>query len=642
MASKNIKGITIEIDGSTTGLDKALSGVNKKASDMQKELREVEKLLKLDPKNTELVAQKQKLLADSVDNTKDKLEKLKSAQAQVNEQFQRGEISEDQYRAVQREIIQTEQDLKGLQAALDDTNNKWKTGAASVKDFGEKLGNAGQKMAPISKAAGGALAGMAGLAVKAGMTADDLNTLAKTTGLTTDQIQKLKYGADLVDVSFETVQGSLTKLTRNMNTAKDGTGAQAEAFARLGVSITDTNGNLRDNETVFYETIDALATVANETERDAMAMEIFGKSAQELNPLILGGADALRQMGAEAEARGLIISQEELDKANEFNDALDRVKAEGGQSLMLLGVTIGQALLPVLESVIGGISKVLEWMRGLDEGTLKVIMTILAVIAAIAPVLIIFGKIATGISAIMSLISTLGPAIAVLTGPVGLVIAAVAAAIAIGVLLWKNWDKIKQFAANLGASLKATFESMKNAIVNAFGGVLNGIKTIWAKVVSFITGLPKQMFSFGKNIIQGLINGILGSIGNIDKAVKKIGSSLLGGVKKVFGINSPAKETMYLGEYTGEGFVVGIENMAKRVGQAAATLNGAVVENATTQTVTGGIDMGGTLNINITGEGAGQLNKDPSFVEKVKAAILNDITQNNRTIPNRMSLIPIG
>lgn len=642
MASKNIKGITIEIDGSTTGLDKALSGVNKKASDMQKELREVEKLLKLDPKNTELVAQKQKLLADSVDNTKDKLEKLKSAQAQVNEQFQRGEISEDQYRAVQREIIQTEQDLKGLQAALDDTNNKWKTGAASVKDFGEKLGNAGQKMAPISKAAGGALAGMAGLAVKAGMTADDLNTLAKTTGLTTDQIQKLKYGADLVDVSFETVQGSLTKLTRNMNTAKDGTGAQAEAFARLGVSITDTNGNLRDNETVFYETIDALATVANETERDAMAMEIFGKSAQELNPLILGGADALRQMGAEAEARGLIISQEELDKANEFNDALDRVKAEGGQSLMLLGVTIGQALLPVLESVIGGISKVLEWMRGLDEGTLKVIMTILAVIAAIAPVLIIFGKIATGISAIMSLISTLGPAIAVLTGPVGLVIAAVAAAIAIGVLLWKNWDKIKQFAVNLGASLKATFESMKNAIANAFGGVLNGIKTIWAKVVSFMTGLPKQMLSFGKNIIQGLINGILGSIGNIGGAVKKIGSSLLGGVKKVFGINSPAKEMLYLGEYTGEGFVVGIENMAKRVGQAAATLNGAVVENATTQTVTGGIDMGGTLNINITGEGAGQLNKDPSFVEKVKAAILNDITQNNRTIPNRMSLIPIG
>ena len=111
MASK-IKGITIEINGEVTQLNKALGEVNKHSRDLKSELRDVERLLKLDPGNTDLLAQKQKLLAESIDNTKNKLETLRDAQKQVAEQFARGEIGEDQYRAVQREIIRTEEELK--------------------------------------------------------------------------------------------------------------------------------------------------------------------------------------------------------------------------------------------------------------------------------------------------------------------------------------------------------------------------------------------------------------------------------------------------------------------------------------------------------------------------------------------------
>ena len=96
MAGK-IKGIIIEIGGETKGLDKALADVNKRSRDLQKELREVEKLLKLDPRNTELVAQKQQLLSEQVANTREKLDRLKEAQAQVNEQYEKGEIGEEQY-----------------------------------------------------------------------------------------------------------------------------------------------------------------------------------------------------------------------------------------------------------------------------------------------------------------------------------------------------------------------------------------------------------------------------------------------------------------------------------------------------------------------------------------------------------------
>ena len=107
MANK-IKGLTIAINGETTGLDKALSGVNKKSRDLQSELREVERLLKLDPGNTELLAQKQKLLADAVASTKEKLETLKVAAQQAQEQLAKGEINEEQFRALEREVVKTD------------------------------------------------------------------------------------------------------------------------------------------------------------------------------------------------------------------------------------------------------------------------------------------------------------------------------------------------------------------------------------------------------------------------------------------------------------------------------------------------------------------------------------------------------
>ena len=117
MANKGIKGITIEIGGDTTKLEKALSGVNGKVRNTQAELREVNKLLKMDPKNTEALAQKQTILSDAIEETKEKLDILKTAERQVQEQFQRGEVSEEQYRALKREIEKTSLELEDLEEA---------------------------------------------------------------------------------------------------------------------------------------------------------------------------------------------------------------------------------------------------------------------------------------------------------------------------------------------------------------------------------------------------------------------------------------------------------------------------------------------------------------------------------------------
>lgn len=340
-----IKGLTIEIGGETSSLEKSLTNVNKHSKSLQGELREVERLLKLDPTNTELLAQKQKLLADSVANATEKLDKLKIAAEQAKEKLANGEIGEDQYRSLQREVIKAEQNLNGLEKQANtsgdelhkagkkakesgDDADKGKSGWSNLGDGIGKAGElAGKAVVALGTAAFSAAAGIGAMTVSAAENADEITTQSKQTGIATDTLQKFMYASERVDVSFETLSGSMSKLTKNMGSAKDGTGPAAEAFKTLGISITDSTGQLRDNEDVFNDAINALGQMTNETERDALAMAMFGKSAQDLNPLILGGADALKTLGEEAEAAGLILGGEQLDNLNAFKDSMDGFKA---------------------------------------------------------------------------------------------------------------------------------------------------------------------------------------------------------------------------------------------------------------------------------------------------------------------------
>ena len=191
----------------------------------------------------------------------------------------------------------------------------------------------------MAAAALSAVGTLAKMVIDVGREADELNTLSKQTGLSTEELQRFQYASEIIDVSMETLTGSMTKLTRNMASAKSGTGETAKAFETLGVAVTDSSGELRDRNEVFNETIAALGKVENATERDALAMQIFGRSAQELNPLILGGADALQELGDQAQAAGLILDQKTLDGLNDVSDAVDKLKstASGAKRLLLAG-----------------------------------------------------------------------------------------------------------------------------------------------------------------------------------------------------------------------------------------------------------------------------------------------------------------
>lgn len=156
--------------------------------------------------------------------------------------------------------------------------------------------------------------------------ADNIITLSMQTGQTTEQLQEFSYATELIDVSVDTLQGSLTKLTNNMQDTINGTGNAKASFEALGISVTDADGNMRSANDVFYETIDALGDVKNETERDAMAMDIFGRSAQDLNPLIIQGSETLKAYAQEAHSMGYVLDNEALAALGAVDDAYQRLQ----------------------------------------------------------------------------------------------------------------------------------------------------------------------------------------------------------------------------------------------------------------------------------------------------------------------------
>ena len=178
-----------------------------------------------------------------------------------------------------------------------------------------------QKMVDLVKSAATAFwdASKAGAAY-----ADEILTLATTSGLAVDTLQEYRYMSDLVDVSVDTITGSLTKLTSSMNKAREDEGDAADAFKQLGVTIKDQNGQLRKNEAVFNDVIDALGEIGNETERDALAMTIFGKSAKDLNPLIAAGSEKLQDLAKEAHDTGYVLDNTALEALGRQQDAMDR------------------------------------------------------------------------------------------------------------------------------------------------------------------------------------------------------------------------------------------------------------------------------------------------------------------------------
>lgn len=497
----SIKGITIEIGGDTTGLQTALKGVDRELKQTEKDLKSVEKQLKLDPTNTELLAEKQKLLNQQVELTSKRLDTLKEAGKQAAEQLEAGAITQDQYDALAKEISKTEKELKAASKAASEFSVGLEKAKGMAYEVAGAAQNVAQKTKGMSTAAAGALTAIGASALNAVKAADDLNTLAAQSGLTTAEIQKFRYAADIVDVSADDIIGAQTKLLSSMTSTSEGTKA---AFEQIGVSVTDANGNLRSSSEVFYEVLAGLGSIENGTERDVLAMEIFGKSASSLTGIIDDGGAALKDLGQQAEELGVIMDQETLDSLNKVNDQLDTLKANAQGQIAKAGAEAMEALMPVFEEVIGALESIFTWIGSLDADTLQLIITVLAAVAAISPIAGIISSIAGAIGSVLAIWPSVTAAFTAVeafaaANPIVLIAGAV---VALAALIITHWDEIKPVLDEIVTKVKSGI----NGIIKLVNGLIDGINKLIGKINS-IRVTPPEWFTaltgvgtFGLNI----------------------------------------------------------------------------------------------------------------------------------------------
>lgn len=385
-------GLKLGIEGEKQ-FKQALRDINAQLKTVGAEAKMVASQYDANDKSAEAVAARTDVLNKQIEAQRSKLEMLNEALDNAKKTY--GENSQEAQRW-QQKIYETQTAINGLNRQLEenakstaDATGAEKEGkdaadkyAKSTKDVGDNAKESGDKLevlANVAKAAGAAMAtaaaaigaaivsagkALAEMTVQGAEYADNVNTQAKVTGIATDKLQEYMYAAELVDVSVETMTGSMTKMVRSMQSARNGTAQYTEAYEALGVSVTDANGELRDSEEVYWELIDALGKIDNETERDALAMTVFGKSAKELNPLIEAGADQMAEYAAQAREAGYVLSGETLDAYNAFDDQLKRLDSGATAAKNALGTI----LLPVLNDLAGeGVDLLGEFSRGIQD-----------------------------------------------------------------------------------------------------------------------------------------------------------------------------------------------------------------------------------------------------------------------------------
>lgn len=385
-----IKGITIEIGGDTSSLSKAISGVNKELKSTQDQLRDVERLLKFDPGNTQLLEQQQRLLALSISETSQKLEILKNAEDQTQKKFKEGKVSREQYDALTREVIETENALKKLTKRADENADAMKNAGEVVEDATKKLDessqtsfNLGDALYQIADAAGvsvppalektmnmlsgvnatglvvtgtiaGIVVGLGKLTIDTAKTAKEIDILSQRMGMSTKEFQEWDYVLKLAGSSAEEAQGDIAALAEKAKDAAEGSGEAAEIFDELGINVLNSQKQLKTQNELFSEVITKLQGVTNETKRNAIASALLSTTGENLAPILNMTTQELAALKKEASETGYVISDKNIQAFNDLGDAMEKMSLKGEAVKNSLAL----ALLPLLTSLFDVISKI--------------------------------------------------------------------------------------------------------------------------------------------------------------------------------------------------------------------------------------------------------------------------------------------
>ena len=516
------------------------------------------------------------------------------------------------------EMSKTEQAISSSNNALQQAETQTEQTESATESFKDKIADLAKQMDVgfAKEAIGSAISGMEkfagkcidvakslwGMASDASTMADDMLTLATQTGLSTTQLQEWGYASRFVDTEVSTLTGSMSKLLKNMTSSSKDVSA---AFDTLGVKTRDSNGALRDQETVMWECIDALGKVKNETERDSLAMTIFGKSAKELNPLIEAGSDAWNDYCKEAREAGLVLSEDGMNALGGFNDGLQRIEATMDAARNQIMAALAPAFEKIANLVADAAQQFTKWIQT-DEAQmyLSELTTVIASLASslgqnLGPMIqkaielfqniggaIQFASehadaIATAIKAFVTVLGTLKVAMAglqiaqIFSNPLSAAVAIIAGVSAAVVALAKAcgvsmddvkkafsnawnaiksaWSGVTSFFSSIWNGIKSAFSSVQSTLSGFFSGAWNAIKSTWSAVTSFFSSIwngIKSAFSSVQSTLSGFFSGAWNSVKSAWSAATSYFSGIVNNIKSTFGTVTSTVGNAFKSAYT--------------------------------------------------------------------------------------------
>lgn len=434
MATQPIK-TRFELDGEKE-YKAAVSEINASLRVLNSEMKLISEQFKNNDKSVEALTASSDVLSRQILTQKEKIEALQAALKNSAERYGEADARTKRWQTslnnAQAELVKMERELKansdameknnedlsnldegfddtigsgkGLGDVLDDLTGKLginlPEGATSTLNSMVSLG--GELTVLIGAFAAAAVAvvevekALANLTLEQAAAAGEIQDVAMQTGLSTEAVQRYQYACDMIGVSFDTVASSQAKMIRSMADVQSGSETAAATWNQLGIEVMNADGSLRDAEDVFLEVIDVLGQIENATQRDAVSMEIFGRSAQDLNPLIVQGTDAFQALCDEASKVGAVLTDVQLEALAGVDDALIRFneRLDAGEKAMALKFT--PALQAFFDETGDGVKGIEEALA--DSGLVTVFASLLELVTALSPAFEVLGDVLTACS----------------------------------------------------------------------------------------------------------------------------------------------------------------------------------------------------------------------------------------------------
>lgn len=571
MPSNSVISLGLEVDGEKS-FNSALNAVDQQIKALGEGVKTASAQMNTMGDSGEAAAKKTELLTKTIEANQAKLnllgEKYSAAKDRLAELAKAMETAQKSgdpaaidkaasaYNRQAGEVAKLDAQMSKAQRAIAEATKSMEQGADAAKDEGSEMSKTGKETDSLTdkidrmsrimtaefaaKAAAAVVNGLktvvnaavdAGKAffditTAAGKYADEIATIAEQSSVDVVDVQKWQYASQFIDTEVSVITGSLTKLTANMNS---GSQATSEAFAKLGVSVKDASGQMKDSETILWESIDALGKVENQTERDALAMTLFGKSAQQLNPLINAGSEAFKALGDEAEAAGLILSGDAVNSLGAVDDAMNRVNSgiDGVKN------AVAVAFAPAITDMINGANDVVTAMIGMVNGTEgskekfiaaidKMVDTALKLLDEMLPKVL-----EIGVKVITSLVTGIMNNIQKVTQTITNVVK----------------ELLTTIVNHLPEILKAGVDiliAIIDGIIQAIPDLVAATPKIIGAIVSGLAALAPKLLEAGVNIIKGIGQGLADGINWLKDKILGIGGKILDFFANLFGIHSPS------------------------------------------------------------------------------------------------------